>query len=68
MGGKEKSRIRAVYMDNLIGLLGIRRMDKFPNVRIKQLWEVTEGLMKVLSDGSARWREWRMKGLLRERM
>ena len=55
-------------MDNLIGLLGIRRMDKFPNVRIKQLWEVTEGLMKVLSDGSARWREWRMKGLLRERM
>ena len=30
---KEKyiSRIRAVQMDNLIGLLGIRRMDRVPN-------------------------------------
>ena len=33
----ERSRIRAVQMDNLRGLLGIRRMDKVPNVQIKEL-------------------------------
>ena len=32
---KERSRIRAVQMDNLRGLLGIRRMDKVPNARIR---------------------------------
>ena len=31
---KEKSRIRAVQMDKLRGLLGIREMDKIPNARI----------------------------------
>ena len=31
---KERSRIRAVQMDNLRGLLGIRRMDKVLNARI----------------------------------
>ena len=32
---KERSRIRAVQMDNLRGLLGIRRMDEIPNARIR---------------------------------
>ena len=32
---KEKSRIRAVQMDNLRVMLSIRRMDKVPNERIK---------------------------------
>ena len=30
---KEGSRIKAVQMDNLRGLLGIKRMDKVPNAR-----------------------------------
>ena len=34
---EERSRIRAVQMDNLIGLLGIRRMDKVPNAWIREL-------------------------------
>ena len=34
---KERSRIRAVQMDNLRGLLGIRRMDRVPNARIREL-------------------------------
>ena len=34
---KERSRIRAVQMDNLIGLLGIRRMNKVPNAHIREL-------------------------------
>ena len=28
---KARSRVRAVHMDNLRGLLGIRRMDRVPN-------------------------------------
>ena len=40
---KERSRIRAVKMDNLRGLLGTRRMDKVPNAQIRQLCRVTEG-------------------------
>ena len=34
---KEKERSRAVQMDNLRGLLGIRRIDKVPNSRIREL-------------------------------
>ena len=38
---KEISSIRAVQMDNLKGLLGIRRMDKVPNAWIRELCGVT---------------------------
>ena len=34
---KERSRIRDVQMDNLKGLLGIRRMDRVPNAQIREL-------------------------------
>ena len=34
---KERSRIRAVQMDNLRSLFGIRRMDKVLNALIRQL-------------------------------
>ena len=40
---KERSRIRAVKMDNLRSLLGIKRMDKVPNAQIRQLCGVTKG-------------------------
>ena len=40
---KERFRIRVVQMDNLRGLLGIRRMDKVPNARIRELCGVTKG-------------------------
>ena len=39
-------------MDNLRGLMGIRRMDRVPNARKWQLCGVTKGLMKVYSSGS----------------
>ena len=35
--GKERSRIWGVQVYNLRGLLGIRRMNKVPNARIRQL-------------------------------
>ena len=43
---KERSRVRAVQMDNLWGLLGIRRMDKVPNARIKELYKVTKVMVQ----------------------
>ena len=36
-GEKEKSRIRVLQMDNLRGLLSIRRMDRVPNAQIREL-------------------------------
>ena len=41
---KERSRIRAVQMDNLRGLLGIRRMDRVLNAWIRELCGVKKGL------------------------
>ena len=36
---KERSRIRAVQMDNLRGLFGVRRMGRVPNARIRSYSE-----------------------------
>ena len=40
----ERSRVRAVQLDNLRGLLGIRRMDRILNARKKELCGVRKGL------------------------
>ena len=52
---KEKSRIRAVQMDNLRGLLGIRRMDMVPNAWIRELFGVTKGEDEMTDVGVLRW-------------
>ena len=41
---EERSRIRAVQMNNFRGLLGVRRMDKVPNARIRQFYRVKKGV------------------------
>ena len=41
---KERSRIRAVQMDNLRILLSSRRMDRIPNAWVKEWCRVTKGL------------------------
>ena len=48
---EEISRIRAVQVDNLRGLLGIRRMDKVPNARIRELCGVTKGVDEKIDEG-----------------
>ena len=53
---KKRSRIRAVQMNNLRGLLGISKMDRIPNVQIREFGGVTKG-------GSALWRQWGMIGV-----
>ena len=59
-------------MDNLRGLLGIRRMDTVPNARIRELYGMMKGqtkeLMKVFCGGLAMWRIWRIIEVLRESM
>ena len=61
---KERSRIRAVQMDNFRGLLGIRRIDReFCGVKKGLDERIDEGLM---AGGLAMWRGWRGIGLLRE--
>ena len=44
MQWKERPRIMAAQMDNLRGLLGIRRMNRVPNARIRELCGVTKGV------------------------
>ena len=41
---KERSRVRALQVDNLSEFLGIRRMDRLPNARIRELYRVRRGL------------------------
>ena len=48
---KEMSRIKAVQMDNLRGLLDIRRMGKVQNSRIRELCGVTKGVNERIDKG-----------------
>ena len=52
---KERSRIWAVQMDNLRGLLGIRRIDKVSNARIRQLCGATKDVDEKIDEGVLRW-------------
>ena len=52
---KERSRIRAVQMDNLRGFLGIRKMDRAPNARIRELCGVTKEVGERIDEGVLRW-------------
>ena len=52
---KERSRMRAVQMDNLRGLLGIRRMDRIPNGRIRELCGVRKVLDERIDESVLRW-------------
>ena len=54
---KERSRIRAVQMDNVRDLLGIRRMDEIPNSRIRQLSGVAKRVEEKIYEDVLRWFE-----------
>ena len=51
---KERSRIRVVQMDKLRGLLGIRRINRVPNARIKELCGVKKSLDERIDEGILR--------------
>ena len=42
-------------MDNLGGLLGIRKMDRIPNARIRELCRVKKVLDERIDEGILRW-------------
>ena len=48
---EDQSWIRAVQMDNLRGLLGIRRMDRVQKTRMRKLCEVIKGVRKKTNEG-----------------
>ena len=47
--------MKAAQMDNLRGLLGIKRMDRAPNARIRKLCGVRKGLEEMIDEGVLRW-------------
>ena len=51
----ERSRIRALQMDSLRGLSGIRRMDRVSNAQIRELWVVTKGVDERIDESVPRW-------------
>ena len=52
---KERSRIRVVQMDNLRGLLDIRRMDRVLNAQIRKLYGMTKAMDEMIYEGVLRW-------------
>ena len=42
-------------MDNFRGLLGIRRMNRIPNARIRELCGVGNGIDERIDEGVLRW-------------
>ena len=51
---KEKSRIRAVRMNNLRWLLGIRKMNRVPNAQIRELCGVTKEVDEGINESILR--------------
>ena len=51
---KERSRVSAVQMENLKGLLGIRRMDRVQNARIRELCGEKNSLYERIDEGVVR--------------
>ena len=48
-------RVRVVQIDSLRGLLGVRRMDRVTNPRIKELCGVTKGVHEKIDESVLRW-------------
>ena len=48
---KEISRNRAIQMDNIRGLISIRRIDMVPNGRLKEFCGVKKGLDERIDEG-----------------
>ena len=52
---KERSRIRAVQMDNVRGMLGIKRLDKVRNEKIREVYGIRKGVNEVITENLLRW-------------
>ena len=61
---KKRPRIRAVQMDNLRGLLDVRRVYRVPNARIRELCGVTKGEDERFDERVLRWFRCGRNGLI----
>jgi hypothetical protein len=52
---KYRSRVQAVQMDNLRSVLGVRRIDKMRNERIRELCGVERGMNERINESLLRW-------------
>jgi hypothetical protein len=52
---KNISRIQAVQMDNLRGILGVRKIDKMRNEYIRELCGVEKGVIERINESVLRW-------------
>ena len=52
---KERSRVRAIQTDNIRQLLGINRIDKVPNARVRELCRVKKAVNERIDKDVLRW-------------
>ena len=52
---EERYRIRAVQMDKIRSFLGIRRMDRVPNARIRELCGMAKGVNEKIEEDVLHW-------------
>ena len=52
---KNRSRIQAVQMDNLRGVLGVRKTDKMRNEYIREMCGVVKGVIERINESILRW-------------
>src|SRR5678816_2500347 len=50
-----RSKVQCVQMDNLRGVLGVRRIDKMRNERIRELCGVNKGVNERINESTLRW-------------
>src|SRR5678816_3422023 len=52
---KYRSKVQSVQMDNLRGMLGVRRIDKMRNESIRELCGVKKGVNERINENMLRW-------------
>ena len=50
-----RSKVKWVQMDNHKGVLGVRRIDKMRNERIRKLCGVKKGINERINESTLRW-------------
>src|SRR5678815_4290715 len=50
-----RSKVQCVQMDNLMGMLGVRRIDKIRNERMRVLCGVKKGVNERINENMLRW-------------
>jgi len=52
---KERSKIRAVQMDSLRGVIGVKRVDRMRSERIREMCGITKAMDELIDESVLRW-------------